>query len=95
MDVWSLGCCLYYIIVKTDPFEGADHNETKRNILNMEIGPHEIEDQIFRQLILKCLVIDPKSRATCAEVMQFQDLLEIELFGNPISQQEMSEMQHD
>ena len=23
VDIWSLGCCLYYFVVKKDPFEGA------------------------------------------------------------------------
>lgn len=31
-DVWSLGCSFYYVATKRDPFNGADHNETKRNI---------------------------------------------------------------
>ena len=22
VDVWSLGCCIYYMIVKKDPFDG-------------------------------------------------------------------------
>lgn len=24
VDVWSLGCCLYYMIMKRDPFDGKD-----------------------------------------------------------------------
>ena len=33
VDVWSLGCSLYYLVIKKDPFDGPDPNEIKRNIL--------------------------------------------------------------
>ena len=35
VDVWSLGCCIYYLYQKKDPFEGKNTNETKKNILNL------------------------------------------------------------
>jgi serine/threonine protein kinase len=31
-ETWSLGCCLYYLVTKMDPFEGASVRETKVNI---------------------------------------------------------------
>jgi serine/threonine protein kinase len=31
-ETWSLGCCLYYLVTKMDPFEGASVRETKMNI---------------------------------------------------------------
>lgn len=31
-DTWSLGCCLYYIVTKQDPFQGKTILETKQNI---------------------------------------------------------------
>jgi serine/threonine protein kinase len=34
VDVWSFGCCIYYMLIKKDPFEGKQTNETKKNILN-------------------------------------------------------------
>lgn len=35
VDVWSLGCCLYYLVIKKDPFDGPDPNDIKRNILSL------------------------------------------------------------
>ena len=32
VDVWSLGCCLYYLGTKRDPFDGANPGEIKHNI---------------------------------------------------------------
>jgi len=29
VDVWSLGCCLYYLCTKKDPFEGRSPQEIK------------------------------------------------------------------
>jgi len=34
VDVWSFGCCIYYLINKKDPFDGKTPQETKYNILN-------------------------------------------------------------
>jgi len=35
VDIWSLGCLLYYIISKKDPFEGSSPQEIKQNILQL------------------------------------------------------------
>jgi len=32
VDVWSLGCCLYYLVTKRDPYDGSNPSEIKRNI---------------------------------------------------------------
>ena len=32
VDVWSLGCCLYYLVTKRDPFDGQNPTEIKKNI---------------------------------------------------------------
>ena len=37
VDIWAIGCCLYFLASKKDPFEGSSSDEIKRNILNMRI----------------------------------------------------------
>jgi len=32
VDIWSLGCCLYYLTTKRDPFDGGNPDEIKANI---------------------------------------------------------------
>jgi len=42
VDIWALGCCLYFILYKKDPFDGKDPVEVKRNIVNFKLEqiPH-------------------------------------------------------
>ena len=37
-ETWSLGCCLYYLASKVDPFEGATVKDTKQNILKLKLN---------------------------------------------------------
>ena len=37
VDTWSLGCCLFYLATKTDPFAGKNITEIKQKILVAEI----------------------------------------------------------
>ena len=34
VDIWGLGCCIYFMLAKKDPFDGRTPQETKNNILN-------------------------------------------------------------
>lgn len=81
VDVWSLGCCLYYFVVKKDPFEGANqdkqHTRTKANIMNMTIGDMKINDPLVDSLLNACLVYEALQRPSAHQIMQLQDRLEI------------------
>lgn len=37
VDIWSLGCCLYYLSTKRDPFDGQNPVEIKKNIRAVKI----------------------------------------------------------
>ena len=34
VDVWSIGCCLFYMIMKRDPFDAENPFQIKKNIVN-------------------------------------------------------------
>jgi len=36
-DTWSLGCCLYSLVTKKDPFYGRSIQETKHYISNLQV----------------------------------------------------------
>lgn len=70
MDIWALGCTLYYIIHKKDPFDGKDPAEIKKKILNFKLqqmSPQNAsstsvnsqsstdEDQKMKQILLPIL----------------------------------------
>ena len=37
VDSWSLGCCMYYLMSKRDPFDGKSPGDTKHNILSLQL----------------------------------------------------------
>lgn len=61
IDIWSLGCCLYYLSTKNDPFEGRNPKEIKYNIMNGLIGQSKIHP-ILNDLINACTEIDHEKR---------------------------------
>ena len=53
-DTWSLGCCLYYLITKQDPFQGRNISETKQNILQLRLDSND--ELKYHKAILSKLV---------------------------------------
>jgi serine/threonine protein kinase len=37
VDLWALGCVLFYLLHKKDPFDGRDPSEIKKNIINFTL----------------------------------------------------------
>lgn len=73
-DTWSLGCCLYYLVTKQDPFQGRSIQETKQNIFNLRIDQKnslQFHNKIFTSLIMKCFEMDPNVRLTPRQLLQF------------------------
>lgn len=83
IDVWSLGCCLFYLETKLDPFEGNNIQETKRRIANLQLmtpitrttkGSENDRNgwhPIIHKLIYKCLQLDPITRPNTTELMAY------------------------
>jgi len=75
VDVWSIGVLAYHLISGIHPFESKKSNE---NILNRIIaGKYKFEGPIWdkvpkdcKDFIKRCLVVDPKKRATVVDLLK-------------------------
>jgi serine/threonine protein kinase len=75
VDVWSIGILTYLLLSGVHPFESRKHHE---NILNRIItGKFSFEGPIWEKIpkevkdfIKRCLVVDPKKRATVTELLK-------------------------
>ena len=84
VDVWSLGCCLYYLVAKRDPFDGQSPIEIKSNIRTgkLDKGPLVDKDDqgqprhpIIQNLLKACLTVDFDKRPSSKELLDLLDKL--------------------
>jgi len=75
VDIWSIGVLTYLLISGVHPFESKKSNE---NILNRIIaGKFKFEGHVWdkvpkdcKDFIKRCLVVDPKKRATIVDLLK-------------------------
>ena len=73
VDIWALGCCLYYILYKRDPFEGKEPMEVKNRILNFTMHTATKMDQdqpAARFLVQACLNFEDTLRPSTSQLLQ-------------------------
>ena len=75
-DWWSVGICLYELIVGIPPFHDQTVPDIFKNILNMEIEWPETTTNSARDMIYQLLRYNPDARAV------FQDIQKHQLFGD-------------
>jgi len=85
VDIWSLGCCLYYLVTKRDPYDGANPGEIKKNIRSGRLDRYEDDigkddkgndrPLIVEILLEKCLEVDPNSRMSAHQLIYLIDEL--------------------
>lgn len=91
-DVWALGCCLYYVATKRDPFNIKEPKKNptliKDNIRNGVLDmPHQRNTDyegkerhpIIQKLLKACLNIDMMKRPSAAQVL---DIIDDEIVAN-------------
>ena len=70
VDVWALGCCLFYLMTKKDPFHGKTPQVIKENILALEVGDDSLPP-IIKEVINACLVYEHASRPSATQIIQY------------------------
>ncbi len=70
VDVWCIGVLLFELITGNVPFQGNDIETLQNNILKIKISwPRDINTDV-KNLIMKILKLDPKSRLPLSEMLQ-------------------------
>jgi serine/threonine protein kinase len=75
VDIWSIGVLCYLLISGSNPFDSKKSNE---NILNRIIaGKYKFQGAVWdkvpkdcKNFIKRCLVVDPKKRATIGDLLK-------------------------
>lgn len=75
VDIWSIGCCLYYMILKRDPFDGKDPSQIKQNILsaNLDKDWQSNVPSILRPILEACFKLDENLRPSAQELINLID----------------------
>lgn len=69
-DIWSLGVSIYYMATGKYPFSANSDSELMRIIYNGKYNEELVADPKLREIIAKCIVVDPKKRASIDELFR-------------------------
>nr|XP_056722131.1 serine/threonine-protein kinase PLK1-like [Euleptes europaea] len=69
VDVWSIGCIMYTLLVGKPPFETSSLKETYKRIMSNEYTIPSIVNPVAANLIRKMLRLDPATRPTTKELL--------------------------
>ncbi|KAI9189229.1 hypothetical protein H9P43_000659 [Blastocladiella emersonii ATCC 22665] len=70
-DIWSLGCLTYELCALSPPFDGKDHAELHRNILNVRYSDIPSGySRTMRAIISRMLQFDPGARPSAGELLE-------------------------
>lgn len=70
-DIWSLGCVLYILMTKKNPFHGTNANEMKEQLQKFQIPPFDgLFSSDLRELLLDLLRTNQTLRISSAKIFQ-------------------------
>jgi serine/threonine protein kinase len=72
VDIWALGCCIYYFINKKDLFDcNGNHKLTKNKILNCQIEEEKLKQipQVLMPVFEACIQLNPDQRYSAGQLL--------------------------
>jgi len=75
VDIWALGCCLFFLVAKKDPFDDRSPHLIKANIFNglIEKSPSSSVPFLFRSLLETCLNTSEYLRPSASQILSLVD----------------------
>ena len=67
-DIWSLGVSLFILCTGTYPWNISSREKMLKSITNGIFDESLIKDPTLKEIIVKCLQVDPKKRPTAHEI---------------------------
>lgn len=90
-DIWALGVTIFYMATKDHPFKSQNEEMLAYAICRGKYKDDKIDNPDLRQLIARCLTVDPKQRATVDELLEMPYFQEKEqLLSIPMSKSRLS-----
>lgn len=74
VDVWAIGVLTYECVLGKSPFKATTDEEIKRHIMGRHIQLDGISNNAIRDLIDKCLTLDPVLRPSVKDLLQHEAL---------------------
>ena len=75
VDIWALGITIYWLVYGKYPCNGGSRHKTKNLICKYEFKSEEIREdsknELFNEIMLKCLVNDCKKRVNIYDLKKF------------------------
>lgn len=68
-DVWALGITFFFLASRIYPFYVCDFNTYLEQIKNRVIPINAIQNELFRDVIVRCLDYDPNNRPSVDEIL--------------------------
>lgn len=71
LDIWSLGCIIFFLLTAEKPFAGSSRQEIIKNIVGCRVQPLKRKHDKWRPLIQGCLCLDPGMRWSIYEIIEY------------------------